>query len=162
MAFAAVATSFQVARAGLAAPIVARLAGRQSVDLLPRPAAFAISPGGISALGSVRTHYRFARPPSPVLDELRRVITVKLTPVHFYVVNDLGYGYTTWAYDMHFRGILCSPKFEGKTYKEMHTMVNDCAAEAGLPEGRLKMICQPPSRWNMMRKRARRRWNLDM
>mmetsp|Transcript_65577 Transcript_65577/g.125079 ORF Transcript_65577/g.125079 Transcript_65577/m.125079 type:complete len:170 (-) Transcript_65577:65-574(-) len=121
--------------------------------------AFGIVPAVASQLGSIRGYYRFARPPGPNADKLRQIITERLTPVCFYLKNDLAYA--NWVYDMHFMGILCSPKFEGKTFKEINAMVNACAAEAGM-EGRVRMICQPPSRWHMLRKRARKRWNLDM
>mmetsp|Transcript_126196 Transcript_126196/g.200156 ORF Transcript_126196/g.200156 Transcript_126196/m.200156 type:complete len:155 (+) Transcript_126196:70-534(+) len=134
--------------------------GRPSAWRFGRPSALPLGPRpDVNSFGLVRTYYRFARPASPKLDELRKVLTERLTPVHFFLKNDLCYA--NWVYDMHFTGIMCSPKFEGKSYKEIHDMVNACCAEVGM-EGRVRMICQPPSRWHMMRKRARKRWNLDM
>mmetsp|Transcript_140972 Transcript_140972/g.351519 ORF Transcript_140972/g.351519 Transcript_140972/m.351519 type:complete len:173 (-) Transcript_140972:103-621(-) len=109
-------------------------------------------------VGSVRSYHKFAKPDSPNLDALRKVITEKLTPVHFYLRNNLIF--TNWVYDMHFVGIICSPKFEGKSHKEMNAMVDACAEEVGMG-GRVRCICQPPSRWHMMRRRSRHRWDFD-
>mmetsp|Transcript_69414 Transcript_69414/g.140605 ORF Transcript_69414/g.140605 Transcript_69414/m.140605 type:complete len:146 (+) Transcript_69414:1-438(+) len=113
---------------------------------------------GLAAPSAVRYSYKFATPPSPNLEKLRHVLTVKLVPIHFFLRNDITFGNYVW--DQHFIGIMCSPKFEGKTHKEMRQMVEDLCAEVGLP-GRVHMICQPPSRWHMMKARTKRRWDFD-
>mmetsp|Transcript_15616 Transcript_15616/g.35887 ORF Transcript_15616/g.35887 Transcript_15616/m.35887 type:complete len:133 (+) Transcript_15616:43-441(+) len=113
----------------------------------------------LAGLGQSRWHFKFKKPPSPNLDALRKVMTERLTPVHFFLRVDLNFGRIS-AWDRHFKGICCSPKFEGKTFAEINTMVEECCKEVGM-EGRVRMICQPPSRWHMMRRRARRRWDLD-
>ncbi|CAL1132225.1 unnamed protein product [Cladocopium goreaui] len=95
---------------------------------------------GLTELTGLGSGYKFATPPSPNLEKL------------------LGTPGDVW--DQHFIGIMCSPKFEGKTHKEMRQMVEDLCAEVGLP-GRVHMICQPPSRWHMMKARTKRRWDFD-
>mmetsp|Transcript_32060 Transcript_32060/g.74889 ORF Transcript_32060/g.74889 Transcript_32060/m.74889 type:complete len:155 (+) Transcript_32060:30-494(+) len=113
---------------------------------------------GLFALTAVRSSYKFAPPPSPNLVALRKILTERLVPVHFYLRNNLTFCNYVW--DMHFIGICCSPKFEGKSHKEINKMVEDICAEVGM-QGRVQMICHPPSRWHMMRRRARRRWDFD-
>mmetsp|Transcript_61751 Transcript_61751/g.170785 ORF Transcript_61751/g.170785 Transcript_61751/m.170785 type:complete len:191 (-) Transcript_61751:140-712(-) len=143
-------------------------AGRIAV-FAPTPAAAASRPLGtprpptiarsLSEPFGARAYHKFAKPPSPNLDNIRRVISEKLTPIYFYARNNLIF--TNWVWDMHFVGVICSPKFEGKTHKEMNAMVEECCEAVGM-KGRVKLICHPPSRWHMMRRRARKRWYLDM
>ncbi|CAK9064549.1 Hypothetical protein SCF082_LOCUS33211 [Durusdinium trenchii] len=110
-------------------------------------------------ISPIRYSHKFATPPSPNLEKLRQIYTVKLVPLHFYLRNNLHVG-SGYIWDEFFIGIMCSPKFEGKTHKEMNQMVEDLAAEVGM-SGRVRMICQPPSRWHMMRRRTRKRWDFD-
>eukprot|EP00929_Paragymnodinium_shiwhaense_P039175 TRINITY_DN20600_c0_g1_i1.p1 TRINITY_DN20600_c0_g1~~TRINITY_DN20600_c0_g1_i1.p1 ORF type:complete len:195 (-),score=30.28 TRINITY_DN20600_c0_g1_i1:282-809(-) len=107
----------------------------------------------------VRDFRKFACPPKPNLDALRKVIMVRLTPVYFYLKNDPKFNPTV-LWDAHFKGICCSPKFEGKSFKEINAMVEECAEEVGMG-GRISMFCQPPSKWHLMRRRGRRRWTGD-
>eukprot|EP00927_Polykrikos_kofoidii_P011423 TRINITY_DN14844_c0_g1_i1.p1 TRINITY_DN14844_c0_g1~~TRINITY_DN14844_c0_g1_i1.p1 ORF type:complete len:206 (-),score=25.95 TRINITY_DN14844_c0_g1_i1:106-723(-) len=164
------------ARAALAAVAVKRdlLVPRVAASAFPRIGAAGTSSllrPSLSTLSSsrllfrpklfqgVRAIHKFAKPDSPNLDNLRRVFTEKLVPVHFYLITDGRF--TNWVWDMHFRGICCSPKFEGKTYKEINDMVNALCKEVGM-EGRVRMTCEPPSRWFKLRRLNRKRWHIDM
>merc|ERR1711939_1069650 len=111
------------------------------------------------SVSSVRFAHKFAKPPSPNLDNLRCVLTERLTPVQFYLINDTP-KFTNWVWDQHFKGICLSPKFEGKSTKQMLEMVEACCREVGM-EGRVHLICQPPSRWHKMKRLHRRRWTID-
>eukprot|EP00931_Biecheleriopsis_adriatica_P098908 TRINITY_DN73094_c0_g1_i1.p1 TRINITY_DN73094_c0_g1~~TRINITY_DN73094_c0_g1_i1.p1 ORF type:complete len:148 (+),score=25.42 TRINITY_DN73094_c0_g1_i1:30-473(+) len=109
-------------------------------------------------LGAVRSAHKFACPPSPNLEALRKILTERLVPVHFFIRNNLTF--TNYVWDKHFIGIICSPKFEGKTHKEINQMVDDICDEVGM-KGRVRLMAQPPSRWHMMKRRTRRRWDFD-
>eukprot|EP00933_Yihiella_yeosuensis_P072459 TRINITY_DN80843_c0_g1_i1.p1 TRINITY_DN80843_c0_g1~~TRINITY_DN80843_c0_g1_i1.p1 ORF type:complete len:164 (+),score=19.51 TRINITY_DN80843_c0_g1_i1:91-582(+) len=113
---------------------------------------------GLGAPLSCRTHFKFAKPPSPNLDALRKALTEKLVPVHFFLRNNLTF--TNFVWDQHFIGIMCSPKFEGKSHKEINDMVDSICDEVGM-KGRVRILCQPPSRWHMMKRRTRKRWDFD-
>ncbi|CAJ1364621.1 unnamed protein product [Effrenium voratum] len=108
---------------------------------------------------TVRCSYRYACPPSPNLVKLRQLITEKLVPVHFFIRNKKLTPWP-WVWDTDFMGICCSPKFEGKTHKEINEMVDELAAQVGM-RGRVRLLCQPPSRWHMLKRRARSRWDFD-
>nr|PVC49762.1 hypothetical protein MACL_00002782 [Theileria orientalis] len=90
-------------------------------------------------------HHKYAAPHGPKLQALKEAITSKLNPICFYVKNDPNY--STYVQDEHFYGILCSPLFEGKTYSEMNEMVNGVLEPLNL-KGRVRLNCQPPSRYN--------------
>ena len=64
------------------------------------------------------------------------------------------------VHDTHFIGICCSPKFEGKTHKQINEMVDAIAEEVGV-KGRVKLLCQPPSKWHMLKRRSRHKWDFD-
>eukprot|EP00434_Breviolum_minutum_P006883 symbB.v1.2.006074.t1/scaffold332.1/size322744/9 len=113
---------------------------------------------GMAAPVAVRWSHKFATPPSPNLEKLRQILTVRLVPVHFFLRNNITFQTHVW--DQHFIGIMCSPKFEGKTHKEINRMVEELCEEVGMG-GRVRILCQPPSRWHMMKHRTRRRWDFD-
>mmetsp|Transcript_24640 Transcript_24640/g.43938 ORF Transcript_24640/g.43938 Transcript_24640/m.43938 type:complete len:145 (-) Transcript_24640:18-452(-) len=113
---------------------------------------------GLGAPSSSRSYYKFAKPPSPNLDALRQLLTERLVPVHFFLRNNLTF--TNFVWDKHFIGIMCSPKFEGKSHKEINAMVDDIADEVGM-RGQVRIVCQPPSKWHMMKRRTRKRWDFD-
>ncbi|KAK1441950.1 hypothetical protein BgAZ_502820 [Babesia gibsoni] len=103
-------------------------------------------------------HHKYAAPSSPKLDAMRAAITAKLQPICFQVKNDPDY--STYVYDEHFYGILCSPLFEGKTYTEINAMVDEILEPLGL-KGAVKLNCQPPSKFFKLRNHVRWRWNLN-
>ncbi|UVC49731.1 hypothetical protein MACK_003841 [Theileria orientalis] len=103
-------------------------------------------------------HHKYAAPQGPKLQSLKDAITSKLNPICFYVKNDPNY--STYVQDEHFYGILCSPLFEGKTYSEMNEIVNGILEPLNL-KGRVRLNCQPPSRYNKLKRHIRLRWNLD-
>eukprot|EP00389_Voromonas_pontica_P001464 GDKH01002187.1.p1 GENE.GDKH01002187.1~~GDKH01002187.1.p1 ORF type:complete len:137 (-),score=18.23 GDKH01002187.1:94-504(-) len=120
---------------------------RRTPQLLPRHAAV-----------TSRFAHKFAAPPCPNLNKLRSMVWTKFYPIHFELQNDYNYG--THIYDTHFKGILCSPKFEGKTYAEMNRMFNEECFKVGLKK-RVKMHCEPPSRFLKMKKFVRHHWNME-
>jgi len=101
----------------------------------------------------------FATPDRPILDALRKQFTTKLTPIFFHIKNNIGA--TPWVYDMHFKCIMCSPQFEGKTRYQMKEMVESCAEEVGVKRGMIKMVLAPPSRFHMLKRPKRKRWDID-
>lgn len=125
-------------------------------------------PGPSTALGVVwnfcakgeqkRLAHKFAAPECPNLLKLRAAVEQNLQPICFYVKNDYAMGHH--VYDQHFYGILCSPLFEGKTYAQINAMVDRLLEPIGL-KGRVKLHCQPPSRFEKLRGRLRWRWQLE-
>lgn len=111
-----------------------------------------------SATWQRRFAHKFAAPECPNLLRLRSAIEQNLHPICFYVKNDYAMGHH--VYDQHFYGILCSPFFEGKTYVQINAMVDRVLEPIGL-KGRVKLYCQPPSRFENMRHRLRWRWQLE-
>ncbi|CEM05421.1 unnamed protein product [Vitrella brassicaformis CCMP3155] len=110
--------------------------------------------------GRVRHAHKFAAGPTPNLDTIKRTVYQKMQPVHFAIKNDYTVG--NYVYDKHFYGLLCSPLFEGKSYKEMHELVQRELEAAGIERGRVFLHCEPPSRWNKIQhKHVRWRWNLE-
>lgn len=105
-----------------------------------------------------RFAHKFAAPECPNLLRLRSAIEQNLNPICFYIKNDYAMGHH--VYDQHFYGILCSPLFEGKTYGQINAMVDSVLKPIGL-KGRVKLHCQPPSRFEKMRHRLRWRWQLE-
>ncbi|CAD7950000.1 unnamed protein product [Amoebophrya sp. A25] len=101
---------------------------------------------------------KFKRPPSPNYDKIRDVIYQKFQPVQFYLNNDGEGG--PYVFDQHFKGLLCSPKFEGVDPIEMYKMVEREMAQIGLA-GRVRLNCQPPSRFHMLHRTVRKRWGID-
>ncbi|CDJ68261.1 hypothetical protein, conserved [Eimeria necatrix] len=91
-----------------------------------------------------RFAHKFAAPECPNLLKLRKAIEQNFKPVCFYVKNDYAMGHH--VYDQHFYGILCSPLFEGKSYRQINAMVDRVLEPLGLG-GRVKLHCQPPSRF---------------
>lgn len=61
--------------------------------------------------------------------------------------NDKNAG--NYLYDKHYWGYICSPKFEGKTYKEMKDMLKDLLERCEMGEGRCRFKLEPPSRWEV-------------
>eukprot|EP00930_Biecheleria_cincta_P050433 TRINITY_DN35601_c0_g1_i1.p1 TRINITY_DN35601_c0_g1~~TRINITY_DN35601_c0_g1_i1.p1 ORF type:complete len:151 (+),score=17.34 TRINITY_DN35601_c0_g1_i1:91-543(+) len=133
------------------------LAGLSRLPALTRVLEPSVS-AGLGTPSSSRSHYKFAKPPSPNLDALRKVLTERLVPVHFFLRNNLTF--TNYVWDKHFIGICCSPKFEGKSHKEMNELVDDICDEVGM-KGRVRLLCHPPSRWHMMKRRSRKKWDFD-
>ncbi|KAL8424588.1 hypothetical protein Efla_003704 [Eimeria flavescens] len=117
-------------------------------------------PSGISSSfdRQKRLAHKFAAPECPNLLKLRMAIEQNFQPICFYVKNDYAMGHH--VYDQHFYGILCSPVFEGKTYGQINAMVDRVLEPIGL-KGRVKLHCQPPSRFEKMRHRVHWRWQLE-
>ncbi|EDO07128.1 uncharacterized protein BBOV_IV007740 [Babesia bovis T2Bo] len=103
-------------------------------------------------------HHKYAAPSTPNLDAITAAINAKLQPICFHIKNDPNY--STYVYDQHFYGILCSPLFEGKSYKEINAMVEQILEPLGL-KGCVRLNCQPPSRFHKLRNHIRWRWNVD-
>ncbi|EKX72959.1 conserved hypothetical protein [Theileria equi strain WA] len=103
-------------------------------------------------------HHKYAAPPGPKLEALRSAIISKLQPICFYVKNDPNYA--TYVHDEHFYGILCSPMFEGKSYAEINQMIEKILEPLEL-KGRVRLNCQPPSRYHKLKRHIRWRWNLE-
>ncbi|CDJ43020.1 hypothetical protein, conserved [Eimeria tenella] len=114
---------------GFVQPLVAGLGIFRSLDCTHAQARFA---------------HKFAAPECPNLLKLRKAIEQNFKPICFYVKNDYAMGHH--VYDQHFYGILCSPLFEGKSYKQINAMVDRVLEPLGLG-GRVKLHCQPPSRF---------------
>lgn len=90
--------------------------------------------------------HKWAPPPSPNMDAIKKAINMQLSPIYFAMRNDISSG--PWNTDENFYGLICSPKFEGKQYFEMHKMVDDVLMSLGMV-GRCKFSVEPPSRWNV-------------
>ncbi|PHJ21750.1 hypothetical protein CSUI_004402 [Cystoisospora suis] len=90
-----------------------------------------------------RSAHKFAAPPCPNLLLLRRTLQERFHPILFHIKNDTTMG--NYVYDQHFKGILCSPLFEGKSYKEINAMVGRVLEDIGMNKSRVKLHCQPPS-----------------
>uniref|UniRef100_A0A3B0MTB2 Uncharacterized protein n=1 Tax=Theileria annulata TaxID=5874 RepID=A0A3B0MTB2_THEAN len=83
-------------------------------------------------LSLFRKHHKYTAPPGPKLQSLKEAITSKLNPICFYVKNDPNY--STYVHDEHF-------------YVKL--------------KGRVHLNCQPPSRYNKLKRHIRLRWNLE-
>jgi len=102
--------------------------------------------------------HKYAKGDTPNLDNLKRVVYEQLQPIHFHVKQNCTYG--PWLRDMYFCGVICSPKFEGKTHRQMNEMVEAAMKTVNL-DNRVRFTCEPPSRWIRMKAKTRQRWNLD-
>uniref|UniRef100_UPI00389B3A8B mL179 n=1 Tax=Toxoplasma gondii TaxID=5811 RepID=UPI00389B3A8B len=102
--------------------------------------------------------HKFAAPPCPNLLLLRKTIHQRLQPILFFLKNDVTMG--NYVYDQHFKGVLCSPLFEGKSYKEIYAMVDRVLEDIGL-SGRVKLYCEPPSLLHKMKYHVRKHWPLE-
>jgi stress-induced morphogen len=105
-----------------------------------------------------RLAHKWASPPNPVLQQLKKVLTENLAPVYLNVRNDVVAG--PWNTDKNFYGIICSPKFEEKSRKEMHEMVDTILKGIGM-EQNCRFSLEPPSRWDRLYRKKRWRWGLD-
>ena len=90
--------------------------------------------------------HKWAAPPSPHMVSIKRAVNQQLSPIYFAMRSDVSSG--PWNTDENFYGLICSPKFEGKQYFEMHKMVSDILDSLGMKE-RCKFSLEPPSRWNV-------------
>ena len=106
----------------------------------------------------VRRAHSFAKPETPNMDAIKKVIVERLTPIYFQVRQDIWKG--AWVNDMHFYGAICSPAFEGKAYHEMQTMVDTILGPIGM-KGRCRFFLNPPSRWSKFRHIKNRQWGMD-
>ena len=93
-----------------------------------------------------RLAHKWASPPSPNMNSIKEVITRTFSPIYFTIRSEVSSG--PWNTDNNFYGLLCSAKFEGKLYSDMHKMVNDALNSVGM-EGRCRFSVEPPSRWNV-------------
>nr|CEL68982.1 TPA: hypothetical protein BN1204_047090 [Neospora caninum Liverpool] len=118
----------------------------------------AVAPTASPPLGSLRFAHKFAAPPCPNLLLLRKNIHQRLQPILFFLKNDTTMG--NYVYDQHFKGVLCSPLFEGKSYKEIYAMVDRVLEDIGL-SGRVKLYCEPPSLLHKMKYHVRKHWPLE-
>mmetsp|Transcript_7324 Transcript_7324/g.14319 ORF Transcript_7324/g.14319 Transcript_7324/m.14319 type:complete len:178 (+) Transcript_7324:233-766(+) len=105
-----------------------------------------------------RRAHKKAAPPCPNLENIRRIVHQKLQPIEFRLKNN--YPAAGWHYDILFKGLLCSPLFEGKTYGEMKDMVDQAMTEIGM-KGRVYLHCEPPSRYEKMRRLVQKRWPIE-
>eukprot|EP00922_Rhytidocystis_sp_ex-Travisia-forbesii_P014118 GHVS01021089.1.p1 GENE.GHVS01021089.1~~GHVS01021089.1.p1 ORF type:complete len:181 (-),score=14.59 GHVS01021089.1:71-613(-) len=121
--------------------------------------AFGGIPSSVSwAEGSRRYAHKYAPPYCPNLTNIRKIVHNRLQPIHFTLKNDPAFGFHIW--DMHFRGLLCSPLFEGKTYEEMNEMVRKALTPIGM-SNRVRLTCQPPSLFCKMKRMCRQRWPME-
>ncbi|EER05536.1 hypothetical protein Pmar_PMAR011564 [Perkinsus marinus ATCC 50983] len=90
----------------------------------------------------IRHYHKFVRPEAPNQDNLKKTITRELQPIAFEMQNDKNAG--NYLYDKHYWGYICSPKFEGKTYKEMKDMLKDLLERCEMGEGRCRFKLEPP------------------
>ena len=93
-----------------------------------------------------RSAHKWAAPPSPNMESIKHAVNQNLSPIYFSIRNDISAG--PWNTDQNFYGILCSPKFEGKDYKEMYSLLNEALKPIGM-SGRCRFSLEPPSRWNV-------------
>ncbi|KFG60835.1 hypothetical protein TGRUB_225720 [Toxoplasma gondii RUB] len=143
-----------------------RLSGPASLCRLSALACPVFSPAAVPSaasvlsdgLGPVRAAHKFAAPPCPNLLLLRKTIHQRLQPILFFLKNDVTMG--NYVYDQHFKGVLCSPLFEGKSYKEIYAMVDRVLEDIGL-SGRVKLYCEPPSLLHKMKYHVRKHWPLE-
>mmetsp|Transcript_20827 Transcript_20827/g.17777 ORF Transcript_20827/g.17777 Transcript_20827/m.17777 type:complete len:115 (+) Transcript_20827:3-347(+) len=108
---------------------------------------------------STRCYHKFVRPEAPNQDNLKKIITKELQPIAFEMQNDKNAG--NYLYDKHYWGYICSPKFEGKTYKEMKEMLKELLDKCDMGEGRCRFKLEPPSRWEKLKRIRRRHFSLD-
>eukprot|EP00922_Rhytidocystis_sp_ex-Travisia-forbesii_P022137 GHVS01032414.1.p1 GENE.GHVS01032414.1~~GHVS01032414.1.p1 ORF type:complete len:195 (-),score=32.41 GHVS01032414.1:786-1370(-) len=108
--------------------------------------------------GSRRYAHKYAPPYCPNLINIRKMVNQRLQPIYFTLKNDPAFGFHIW--DMHFRGLLCSPLFEGKTYDEMNEMVRKALTPIGMTN-RVRLTCQPPSLFCKMKRMSRQRWPME-
>ena len=80
------------------------------------------------------------------MEVIRSAVNQHLSPIYFNIRNDLSAG--PWNTDENFYGIICSPKFEGKEYKEMYSLLNGVLEPLGMVQ-RCRFSLEPPSRWNV-------------
>eukprot|EP00916_Digyalum_oweni_P015346 GHVL01025105.1.p1 GENE.GHVL01025105.1~~GHVL01025105.1.p1 ORF type:complete len:145 (+),score=4.69 GHVL01025105.1:51-437(+) len=113
-----------------------------------------------NSLSGLRFAHRRAVPAAPNLEALRKIVHQKLRPIHFEIKFDFEYGTFPRDFDHHFKGILCSPLFEGKSYEEINKLVDDTLDEIGL-KGFVRLHCQPPSRYHKMHRMKIQRWNME-
>ncbi|KAF4658623.1 hypothetical protein FOL46_006888 [Perkinsus olseni] len=96
-------------------------------------------------------------------DALELLLSLRLSgelqPIAFEMQNDKNAG--NYLYDKHYWGYICSPKFEGKTYKEMKEMLAELLEKCDMTEGRCRFKLEPPSRWEKLKRIRRRRFSLD-
>jgi stress-induced morphogen len=90
--------------------------------------------------------HKWAAPPSPNMDAIKKSVNTHLSPVYFSIRNDVAAG--PWNTDQNFYGLICSPKFEGKSYEQMYAMLQELIEPLGL-NGRCRFSLEPPSRWNV-------------
>ena len=83
----------------------------------------------------------------------------KLQPIHFQIKMDSTKG--RHVYDQYFVAILCSPKFEGKNYREINAMFEEHMESIGM-ESRVRCHMQPPSRYEKMKIFARWYWRIGI
>ena len=93
-----------------------------------------------------RWAHKWASPPSPNMESIKQAVNQNLSPIYFTIRNDVSAG--PWNTDQNFYGLLCSPKFEGKDYNEMHSMLEEILRPIGMA-GRCRFSLEPPSRWNV-------------
>lgn len=102
--------------------------------------------------------HKWAAPPSPNMQAVKRAVTEQLSPIYFAMRNDMSCG--PWNTDKNFYGLICSPKFEGRTYPEMLFMVDAVLKPLGM-SGYCRFSLEPPSRWNRLYRKKRWRWGVD-
>ena len=102
--------------------------------------------------------HKWAAPPSPNMEAIKRAVAAHLSPIYFAMRNDVAAG--PWNTDQNFYGLICSPKFEGKSYPEMIGMVDDVLKPLGM-QGKCRFSLEPPSRWNRLYRKKRWRWGVD-
>ena len=107
----------------------------------------------------IRFAHKFAAPPSPNLNRIQQAVYKTLKPIQFNIKNNAQMG--SHLYDEWFVGVICSPRFEGKSFNQINLMVANTMKLAGVDPIRCRFRCQPPSRHHMLKRDIAKRWPLD-
>jgi stress-induced morphogen len=92
------------------------------------------------------------------MEAIKRAVNDAFAPVYFAIRNEQAAG--PWNTDQNFYGVLCSPKFEGKSRTEMVEMVKTALEPLGMAD-RCRFAVEPPSKWARLYRKKRWRWGVD-
>jgi hypothetical protein len=93
------------------------------------------------------------------MEAIKKAINSSLYPIYFAIRSEQAAG--PWNTDNNFYGIICSPKFEGKTPLEMKDMVFDVLKPLEMAD-KCRFSLEPPSRWARLYRKKRWRWGVDV
>ena len=106
----------------------------------------------------LRKAHKWAAPPNANMEAIKRAIDSVLAPIYFSIRNEQAAG--PWNTDSNFYGIICSPKFEGKSAQEMREMLTDVLRPLNMID-KCRFSLEPPSRWGRLYRKKRWRWGVD-